>query len=55
MPLKPIDFKDVRIDQLFLYDGQEWQKYEEDSAILSNPSKFEPNTTVFVDIDLEGD
>lgn len=55
MPMKPIDFKDVRVDQLFIYEHQEWQKYDEESAILSDPLKFEPCATVFVDIDLEGD
>lgn len=55
MSLKPIDFKDVRVDELFIYKDQEWQKYDEDSAILSDPLKFEPYATVFVDIDLEAD
>lgn len=55
MSMKPTNFRDVRIDQLFIYNEQEYQKYEEDSAILSDPLKFAPDTVVFVDIDLEED
>lgn len=55
MSMKPMNFKDVRVDQPFIYKDQEWQKYDEESAILVNPSKFEPYADVFVEIDLEED